>query len=121
MSERDPATSERDPATEIRCHGHLTDGHTRCVHWYGPTDIVAIRMRCCGRFYACSDCHAACEDHAIERWPRADFGEEAILCGACRRTMSIEAYLASGDRCPSCGAGFNPRCALHRGRYFEMG
>ena len=105
--------------SEVSCHGNLIDGHTRCVHWHSPLDIIGIKFRCCGKFYACHSCHAECESHIPERFRASEFGEEAILCGACKRTMSIAAYLGCGDRCPMCGAGFNPRCALHRHLYFE--
>jgi len=38
----------------------------------GPTDIVAIQMRCCGLFYACKDCHLALADHPIAVWPQSE-------------------------------------------------
>jgi uncharacterized CHY-type Zn-finger protein len=33
--------------------------------------------------------------------------------------MSIAAYLACDDRCPTCAARFNPGCKPHRHLYFE--
>lgn len=99
-------------------HGLDLDPQTRCVHWRSPLDIVAIRMRCCGAYYACRDCHDALADHAAQVWPRAEWDQAAILCGACGRELSVSAYLASEDRCPSCGAGFNPGCKTHRHLYF---
>jgi len=95
------------------------DAQTRCAHWRSPKDIVAIKMRCCGVFYACKDCHEALADHPIAVWPRAARGERAILCGACNAELSIDAYMASGDRCPACSAPFNPGCANHYHFYFE--
>lgn len=76
-------------------------------------------MRCCGEFYACKECHDALAGHAIEQWPRESFGTSAILCGACGTELTIDAYLSCADRCPSCGAGFNPRCSLHHHFYFQ--
>ena len=33
--------------------GATVDDQTRCVHYAGPLDIVAIRFHCCGEFYPC--------------------------------------------------------------------
>jgi uncharacterized CHY-type Zn-finger protein/predicted N-acetyltransferase YhbS len=95
------------------------DPETRCAHWHSPPDIVAIRMRCCGDWYACKDCHDAIADHPIRVWPRGAWDQPAVMCGACGGTMSVSAYLACGDCCPACGARFNPGCRLHRHFYFE--
>jgi uncharacterized CHY-type Zn-finger protein len=95
------------------------DGETRCAHWRSTLDIVAIRMRCCGEYYACKDCHEALADHPIEVWPRAEWSERAILCGACGAELSIGVYLSGDNRCPACGAGFNPGCRRHHHFYFE--
>ena len=100
--------------------GIEVDGRTRCAHWRSPRDVVAIRMHCCGEYYACRDCHDALAGHAAQVWPQSEWDESAALCGVCRREMSIGAYLASGDVCPACGAGFNPGCRLHRRLYFEV-
>jgi uncharacterized CHY-type Zn-finger protein len=95
------------------------DAQTRCAHWRSPLDVVAIKMKCCGEYYACKDCHDALAGHAAEPWPRAEWDEAAVLCGACGHAMSIRAYLGGADACPACGAGFNPGCRLHRHFYFE--
>ena len=102
---------------EVR--GLKLDPQTRCAHWHSPRDIVALKMRCCGVYYACRDCHDALAGHAAEVWPRAEWNEPAVLCGACGTELSIAAYLASDDACPACGAPFNPGCKLHRHLYFE--
>ncbi|HYL61434.1 MAG TPA: CHY zinc finger protein [Candidatus Methylomirabilis sp.] len=96
---------------------HL-DAQTRCLHYHGPTDIVAIQMKCCGLFYACKDCHIALADHPIAVWPESEWHHEAILCGACRATLTISAYLHSNSRCPACHAHFNPACRNHHHFYF---
>src|ERR1700744_5313012 len=84
------------------------DAQTRCVHYRTALDIIAIKMKCCGVYYACKDCHEAWADHAIQVWPQSEWAERAVLCGACGHEMSIEQYMASGYECPGCGAGFNP-------------
>jgi len=95
------------------------DGETRCAHWRSPRDVVALKMRCCGNYYACRDCHDALADHPATLWPRAAWNENAALCGVCGEQMSVARYLACEDRCPACGAAFNPGCRLHRHLYFE--
>jgi uncharacterized CHY-type Zn-finger protein len=101
---------------EVR--GVNLDAQTRCAHYHGPTDIIAIKMKCCGEYYACKDCHMASTDHPIEVWPEAEWGEKAILCGACRTELTILEYLGGGYRCVRCGAQFNPKCESHYHYYF---
>lgn len=99
--------------------GLVIDDETRCQHYATPADIVAIRFYCCGDWYPCYRCHESCADHAIQCWPADKFDEQAILCGACKRTLTINAYLEKAA-CPHCGARFNPGCATHHGLYFEL-
>jgi uncharacterized CHY-type Zn-finger protein len=96
------------------------DPQTRCAHWRSPRDVIAIKMKCCGEYYACWDCHDALAGHPAEVWQRAQFDEKAVLCGACGEEMSIQEYLNCADACPRCGAGFNPGCKLHHHSYFEV-
>jgi len=107
------------PDARPAVRGLALDDETRCAHWRSPLDIVAIKMRCCGTYYACKDCHEALAGHRIEVWPRAEWAAPAVLCGACGAEHSIETYMHSGDRCPACGAGFNPGCRNHYRFYFE--
>jgi uncharacterized CHY-type Zn-finger protein len=95
------------------------DPQTRCAHWHSALDIVALKLRCCGAYYACRDCHDALAGHPAQVWPRADWDAPAVLCGGCGAEMSVAQYLACDDRCPACAAPFNPGCKLHRPRYFE--
>jgi len=95
------------------------DAKTRCAHWRSPLDIIAIKMKCCGEYHACKDCHDALADHVAQVWPKSEFDENAVLCGACGTELSIRAYLECGNVCPACGAGFNPGCKLHYHFYFE--
>jgi uncharacterized CHY-type Zn-finger protein len=99
-------------------YGATVDDETRCVHWHGPTDVVAMRFHCCGRYYPCFDCHAEVAGHPAVRWPRERFGEEAVLCGVCGTELSVTRYLGVTE-CPHCAALFNPGCSLHAHLYFE--
>jgi uncharacterized CHY-type Zn-finger protein len=103
---------------EVR--GMNLDAQTRCKHYYGPTDVIAIKMKCCGVYYACKDCHAELTDHSIEVWPESKWSEKAILCGVCRSEFSISDYLQSGYRCAVCNAEFNPKCRNHYHHYFAQ-
>lgn len=100
-------------------HGVDLDAQTRCEHWRSPLDIIAIKMKCCGEYYACKDCHDALADHTAQVWPKTEFEENAVMCGACGAELSIRAYLACGNTCPACGARFNPGCRHHHHFYFE--
>ncbi len=95
------------------------DAETRCVHYRSAVDIVAIKVRCCGVYYACKDCHVALAGHAIAVWPRGEWEQRAVLCGACGAELTIWEYLQGESRCPGCGAGFNPGCRAHWHFYFE--
>jgi uncharacterized CHY-type Zn-finger protein len=99
--------------------GKEVDSETRCAHWHSPLDIIAIKFKCCGRWYPCFDCHAEIADHTPCVWPRDEFGEAAILCGACGHPLSVDEYLAANNSCPDCSAAFNPGCAKHYHLYFE--
>ena len=100
-------------------HGVALDPQTRCAHYNSLLDIIAIRMKCCGRYYACKDCHDALESHVIEAWPAAEWDQPAVLCGACRTELSIRQYLECSNTCPVCKAQFNPRCRFHYHFYFQ--
>lgn len=104
-----------------KVYGRIIDDQTRCAHWSGPTDVIAIRFKCCDRYYPCFDCHAEAETHTPIRWPREEFTRPGVLCGVCRTELTIAGYLASDFTCPECGAAFNPGCALHYELYFDLG
>lgn len=93
---------------------------TQCSHWHSTRDVIAIRHKCCGDYYACISCHEALVDHAPAVWGKAERDVKAVLCGHCRRELTIAEYLASGSVCPGCEAEFNPGCARHYNLYFEM-
>jgi uncharacterized CHY-type Zn-finger protein len=103
-----------------RVHGLELDPETRCAHYRSARDIIAIKMKCCGEYYACKDCHDALAGHDIQVWPQRQWTEPAVLCGHCWTELSIQQYLASGHRCPACAAEFNPGCSKHYYFYFEV-
>lgn len=111
--------SEPGIVQEVRGIG--VDAQTRCAHYRSALDIIAIKMKCCGVYYACKDCHEALAGHAVEPWPRGEWTTSAVLCGACGKELSISAYMESGYECPFCHAGFNPGCRKHYRFYFEDG
>lgn len=100
-------------------HGVDVGPETRCRHFDGPRDIIALRFGCCESYYPCSQCHDAVTAHDSEPWPRARFADPAVLCGVCGERLSVDAYLAADFACPACSAAFNPGCATHYDRYFE--
>jgi uncharacterized CHY-type Zn-finger protein len=95
------------------------DPQTRCTHHNSALDIIAIKMKCCGVYYACKDCHDALADHAIEIWPRGEWDQKAVLCGACGTELTVREYLGCFDKCPHCRSAFNPGCRNHYHFYFE--
>jgi uncharacterized CHY-type Zn-finger protein len=105
---------------EMQVYGVDLDPETRCAHYHGPNDVIAIRMKCCGRYYACKDCHEQLAGHPIEVWPESERREKAVLCGACRSELRIDEYMDSGHRCPVCGSNFNPKCRGHYHYYFAQ-
>jgi uncharacterized CHY-type Zn-finger protein len=94
------------------------DSQSRCIHYKSELDIIAIRMMCCGQYFACKDCHAALVNHPPELWPRDRWQEHAVLCGVCRHELTISEYMACENICPGCGSAFNPGCRNHYHFYF---
>jgi uncharacterized CHY-type Zn-finger protein len=107
------------PGVRPEIHGVNLDGQTRCAHYHSEVDIIAIKLRCCSEYYACKECHDALADHRLVPWLPESFGTRAVMCGACGTELTIEAYLASGSRCPACDAAFNPACSRHHHFYFS--
>ncbi len=102
-----------------RIQGDTIDEATRCMHHGKPEDIVAFRFRCCQEWYPCRACHDENVDHGTETWRPGELNEHAVLCGACKTTMTLDAYIACQHACPYCGTSFNPACKTHWDRYFE--
>ncbi|WP_386696169.1 MULTISPECIES: CHY zinc finger protein [Lonepinella] len=103
----------------MQVYGLLVDDETRCEHYHSAVDIIAIQFKCCGKFYPCYQCHNACEDHPIERWSKTEFDQHAILCGHCKKTLSIKQYMGA-THCPHCQAQFNMGCQKHYAIYFDI-
>ncbi len=103
----------------INVFGKPVDNQTRCVHWHSELDIIAIKFKCCDKYYPCFSCHEEEADHDHQVWPKAEFDQKAILCGVCGNELTIEDYMDSNNTCPTCKSGFNPGCSKHYHLYFE--
>jgi uncharacterized CHY-type Zn-finger protein len=99
--------------------GMNVDEETRCAHYHGERDIIAIKFKCCGDWFPCHQCHAELAGHAPVVWPRKEFDMAAVLCGACGHQLTVREYLDCESFCPHCRRQFNPGCAAHRDFYFE--
>jgi uncharacterized CHY-type Zn-finger protein len=95
------------------------DNETRCAHWRGELDIIAIRFKCCGQWFPCYECHTELVKHQPQIWAKWEFDQKAILCGACGHQMTVSEYLNCNSTCPQCRRQFNPGCAKHYDLYFE--
>lgn len=98
--------------------GSPVDAQTRCIHYRSALDIIAIKFWCCQQYYPCYLCHQESADHPAAQWPVEERGSEAILCGVCRRELTIAHYMMV-TACPQCEAQFNPGCRQHAHLYFE--
>ena len=96
------------------------DSQTRCAHYNKTVDIIAIKMKCCGTYYACKECHDALAGHPTKVWPQNEWDEQAVLCGACGAELAIREYFGCENQCPSCKAHFNPGCRSHYHLYFDV-
>ncbi|WP_105992423.1 CHY zinc finger protein, partial [Staphylococcus agnetis] len=99
-------------------YGQVIDDETRCVHYSTILDVIAIKFKCCNKYYPCYKCHNEAESHRPKRWKEHEFNEKAILCGVCKHEMTINEYMLI-EACPRCNAHFNSRCKLHYHLYFE--
>ncbi|MGN7200347.1 CHY zinc finger protein [Arthrobacter sp. SAFR-044] len=102
----------------MRIFGETVDDQTRCIHYHTDVDVIAIKFKCCLRYYPCHLCHEEEADHPALTWPRNEWAEPAVLCGVCKSEMSINAYLSTTS-CPNCAARLNERCAAHTHFYFQ--
>ena len=103
----------------INVYGKPIDNQTRCQHWHSELDIIAIKFKCCDKYYPCFSCHEETADHEPQVWPKSEFDSKAILCGVCGTELSIADYKSSNNTCPNCKAAFNPGCSNHYHLYFE--
>ena len=105
---------------DITIYGKSVDTHTRCVHWQSELDIIAIKFKCCDKYYPCFSCHEEVEKHKHQVWLKSEFDQKAILCGVCGHELSIKDYMNANNICPNCEAKFNPGCSNHYHLYFEI-
>ncbi|ORY67788.1 CHY zinc finger family protein [Pseudomassariella vexata] len=106
---------------DIAVRGLEVTARTQCSHWHSERDIIAIKHKCCGEYYACISCHEALADHPNQVWPKGEQGiAKGVLCGNCHHELTIVEYLGSGNRCTKCAAEFNAGCRLHYDLYFEV-
>ena len=103
----------------INIYGKPIDQQTRCQHWHSELDVIAIKFKCCEKYYPCFSCHEEEADHEPQVWPKSEFDSKAILCGVCGTELSITDYQSSNNTCPNCKAAFNPGCSKHYHLYFE--
>src|SRR5437762_13080602 len=101
-------------------YGSVIDHRTRCSHYHGELDVIALKFKCCGRWFPCYECHAESTDHVAMVWPTSEFGEKAVLCGPCGAQLTVDEYLKCSHRCPACQSRFNPDCSKHAHLYFEI-
>ena len=52
-------------------------------------DIIAIRFKCCDKYYPCYQCHEETADHPAQMWNKDEWDTMAILCGVCKTEMTI--------------------------------
>jgi len=102
----------------MKVYGHIVDHQTRCKHYASEKDIIAIKFKCCDKYYPCYHCHNELENHPIERWKKEEFNKLAILCGVCQTEQSVYQYLNTG-RCIYCDSEFNEGCSKHYHIYFQ--
>lgn len=105
--------------SEIKVYGKPVDDYTRCEHYHSPLDIIAIKFKCCDKYYPCYQCHEETADHAAQVWDKSEWGTKAILCGVCKTGLTINEYMRSGNECPQCKSAFNPNCSKHYHLYFQ--
>lgn len=104
----------------IEVKGIDVDENTRCKHYHKEIDIIALKFKCCDKYYPCHLCHAEVADHPPVLWGKDERGTRAILCGACGTELTIQEYMDSDSTCPSCHSSFNEGCKRHYHLYFEM-
>ena len=99
--------------------GTNVDAQTRCAHYDSEIDIIAIKFKCCEKWFPCYQCHVEHTNHSPEVWSVGESDTKAILCGNCGHQMSISEYVKCLSFCPECRSRFNPGCANHYDLYFE--
>lgn len=96
-------------------YGQELDNQGRCLHYHGPTDVVALACARCQRYYACYKCHDGIEGHDFKSTDK-NFSYP-VMCGICSFKLSFLDYKKGS--CPYCKHGFNPKCQNHETIYFK--
>ncbi|KAK5773794.1 Hot13p PWA37_003859 [Arxiozyma heterogenica] len=106
---------------EVR--GKLVDAETRCEHWNGANDIIALKLKCCPNYYyPCVQCHNELTSHSVQKFDvGANPDLKCILCGHCGKELTFKQYLSFSTplSCQYCKHPFNEKCELHYHYYFE--
>jgi len=103
----------------IKVYGKRVDDETRCEHYHSQLDIIAIKFKCCDKYYPCYQCHEETTDHQAKVWNKNERDVKGILCGVCKYELTINEYMNSNDQCPNCRSAFNPNCSKHYYLYFK--
>lgn len=96
-------------------YGEDIDYESRCKHYYGVNDVVALKCTFCQKYYACYKCHDRLENHTFV--PTDYLEDYPVLCGSCHGLLSFEAYQLG--YCCYCAHEFNPKCKNHEQYYFK--
>lgn len=118
-SKQETAVDTNKSKDSVKVYGQTVDNETRCIHYHSQLDIIAIKFKCCKKYYPCYECHQEAEIHKPQVWSVAEQDQKAILCGVCKCELTIKEYLNSDNKCTSCKSNFNPGCSLHYHLYFE--
>lgn len=105
---------------KIEVFGKIIDENTRCEHYHSELDIIAIKFKCCDKYYPCYQCHEETAGHAAQTWSKTEWEMKAIFCGNCKTELTINEYMRSGNKCPNCKSLFNPNCSRHYHLYFQV-
>ncbi len=119
-SKQEITTATNNSKENIKVYGQTVDNQTRCVHYHSQLDIIAIKFKCCKKYYPCYECHLESEIHKPQVWSVAEHNQKVILCGVCKHELTIAEYINSGNKCTSCKSNFNPGCSLHYHLYFQQ-
>lgn len=103
----------------IEVKGKTIDDQTRCEHYHSLLDVIAIKFKCCNDYYPCYQCHEETANHKAAIWQKHEWDTKAVLCGVCKKELTISEYLNSNNHCSHCNAAFNPNCSKHYHLYFE--
>lgn len=104
----------------IEVKGKVIDNETRCEHYHSLLDVAAIKFKCCNQYYPCFECHEETAGHKTIIWNKNERNAKAILCGVCKKELTIKQYFNCDHECPYCKAKFNPNCSRHYHLYFEV-